>query len=451
MTGSLPHMPDLAAKVHDLFPSLKSALQDLVRIPSVSAAGFPPEEVRRSAEHIKGLLVDAGATDARLLEFEGAHPAVYASIPAPAGAPTVLLYAHHDVQPPGPVEHWETAPFEPFDRDGRMYGRGASDDKSGVIMHLGAIRAFDGSPPVGVKVFVEGEEEVGSAHLGGFLDQYSDELAADVIVIADSGNWRVGQPALTTSLRGLVGCSVEVRTADNAVHSGQYGGVFPDAITALARLISTLHHDDGEVAIEGLVSSETDPLDLAEGEIRDAMGTVHGLQSMGSGGITSRMWTKPALSILAIDAPPLDHAINQLVPVATAKVSMRIPPGQSPDDAMSALTRHLHSHAPWGVQVTVKGVESGEPFQLAASGPAVEAFRTAMKSVWDHPVIEQGAGGSIPFVADFAKRYPNAAILLTGAGDPTSAIHAPNESQDLDDLEKAVLAQCLALEALAVQ
>lgn len=442
-------MPDLASSVHAQFPEMKAVLADLVRIPSVSAAGFPPEEVRRSAEAIASLFRRAGMEDARLLEIEGAHPAVFGSIPAPDGAPTVLLYAHHDVQPPGPAEEWESGPFEPLEKGGRLYGRGASDDKSGVAMHLGTLRAFDGRPPVGVKIFLEGEEEMGSAHLGDYLDRYSDLLSADVIVIGDGGNWRVGQPALTVSLRGLVGCVVEVRTAANAVHSGQFGGVFPDAIASMIRLLATLHTDDGDVAVPGLVGTESDPLDLTEEELREQLGAVPGLAQIGSGGLTSRLWTKPAISVLALDVPPIAQAINQLVPVAKAKVSMRIAPGQDPDDAMNALRSHLLSNAPWGVDVTVYGVELGSAFELTTEGDAANAWKEAMTEVWGAPPFEIGAGGSIPFVADFARRYPDAAILLTGCGDPTSAIHAPNESQDLDDLEKSILAQALALTKLA--
>ena len=443
-------MADLRTTVHELMPNLRATLQQLIEIPSVSASGYPEAEVRRSAERVRDLLAAAGAGDARLLEQPGAHPAVFGSVPGPEGAPTVLLYAHHDVQPPGPSNEWETEPFVPFERDGRLYGRGASDDKSGIIMHLGTLLAYDGEPPVNLKIFVEGEEEIGSAHLGGFLDTYADTLAADAIVIADSGNWRVGEPALTTSLRGLVACVVEVRTAERAVHSGLYGGVFPDAITTLARLLSTLHTDSGDVAVEGLVASESDPLDLTEDEIRSAMGTVPGLSQIGSGGLTSRMWTKPSISVLAIDAPGLDEAINQLVPVASAKVSMRIAPGQEPAAAMNALRTHLLEQVPWGAEVTVTGVESGQAFQLPLAGPAVDAFRSSMAEVWQTDVVEMGVGGSIPFVADFSSRYPEAAILLTGAGDPTSAVHAPNESQDLDDLEKAVLAQAMALGKLGL-
>ena len=444
-------MTDLDTTISAIMPQLEATLRELVEIPSVSAPGFPTEEVRRSAERVKELLVEAGATDARLLEYPDAHPAVFASVEGPADAPTVLLYAHHDVQPPGPVDEWDSPPFTPVDRDGRMYGRGASDDKSGVIMHLGTLLAFDGEPPVNIKIFIEGEEEIGSAHLTGFLDTYSELLASDAIVIADAGNWRVGEPALTVSLRGLVSCVVEVRTAESAAHSGMFGGVFPDAITPLARLLSTLHNEDGEVAVKGLVSEESDPLDLSADEIRSGMGTVAGLMELGSGGVTSRLWSKPTISVLAVDAPPLSQAINQIVPVASAKISMRIAPGEHPASAMNALRSHILDNVPWGAQVTVTGSESGQPFRLPLQGPIVDAFRSSMEAVWGRPVVEMGAGGSIPFVADFSSRFPDAAILLTGAGDPTSAIHAPNESQHLDDLRKSVLAQAMALDAIGRQ
>ncbi len=440
---------DLAKAVSEQFPKMVEILSDLVRIPSVSAPGYPPEPMLRSAEAIRDRLLEVGFARAEVAEIEGARPAVYGSIPAPEGAPTVLLYAHHDVQPPGPADEWETAPFEPFQRDGRLFGRGASDDKSGVIMHLGSVAAFAGKPPVGITVFIEGEEESGSVNLGRFLDKYAEELRADVIVIGDAGNWRVGQPGLTTKLRGLAGCIVEVRTAKNAVHSGQFGGVFPDALIALSRVLASLHNDDGTIAVEGLVSRDTDPLDLTIDEIREQMGAVAGLEEIGTGGITSRLWTQPAISVLAIDAPPVSEAINQLVPVARAKVSMRLAPGQDAHLAMTALRDHLIASTPWGAEVTILPLDLGEPFEQETEGPAAEAWIEAMTSVWGRKPVEMGAGGSIPFVADFAERYPDAAILLTGAGDPTSAIHAPNESQHLDDLQKSVLAQAIAFRLLA--
>lgn len=429
-------------------PSLLEDLDQLIRIPSVSAPGYPASEVRRSAEFTADLLSRAGFAEVRLLEVDGAHPAVFAEIPAPEGAPTVLLYAHHDVQPPGPEDEWETEPFEPFVRDGRVFGRGSSDDKAGIIVHTGAIRALQGSPPVGVKVLVEGEEEIGSAHLGDFLKRYHEMLAADVIVIADAGNWAVGTPTLTTSLRGLVDCTVEVQTLKHAVHSGVFGGAIPDAITTLARLLATLHDQNGEVAVAGLVSAKEPILDLTEAELRLQAETVTGIQLIGSGSITSRLWSKPAISILAIDAPPLSQAINQLVPVARAKVSLRVAPGDDPARAMDALVAHLEANVPWGAALTVTRGATGEAFALDTSGTAYDAFRNAFSEAWHADTQEMGVGGSIPFVADFAERYPESTILLTGVADPTSRAHGPNESQDINELRNGVLAEAIALRTL---
>lgn len=440
---------DLRTAVRDDFPHLKSVLSDLVRIPSVSADGYDPGEVRRSAGTLAEMLRTEGLQNVQLLELEGAHPAVFGEIPGPEGAPTVLLYAHHDVQPPGPAHEWETGPFEPFEKDGRLYGRGASDDKSGIIMHLGAIRAFGAGPPVGVKVFFEGEEEIGSRHLPDFLATHRDLLAADVVVIADSGNWRVGAPALTTSLRGITAVEVEVRTLAAAQHSGMFGGLYPDALTTLARLLSTLHHDDGTVAVPGLISEDVEGLEFTEEEAARVAGAVDGLHTLGTGSLVSRMWTRPAISVLAIDAPPVSEAINQLVPVARAKVSMRTAPNEDTERALEALRSHLEANVPWGAQVTLDGTETGDGFALTTDGEAFNAWRDGMREAWGTDPVEMGVGGSIPFVAAFSELLPGAPILLTGAGDPTSSVHAPNESQDLDDLEKSVLAEAIALRLLA--
>jgi acetylornithine deacetylase/succinyl-diaminopimelate desuccinylase-like protein len=330
-----------------------------------------------------------------------------------------------------------------------MYGRGASDDKSGVIMHLGAILAHDQRPPVGVKVFIEGEEEIGSTHLLDFLNAYKEELRSDAIVIADAGTWAVGEPALTTSLRGLVDCEVTVSTLDAGIHSGIFGGVVPDSLTSLCRLLATLHDDNGEVAVAGLISYEEDGPDLSDDDIRSQAGMLDGVDLIGSGSLTSRTWSKPAIAVLAMDAPPLKEAINQLLPHATAKVSMRLAPGQDPTQAMDALRSHLESNAPWGAKVTVVDGATGEPYKLDTTGAAYDAFRTAFHAAWGTNTIDMGSGGSIPFVAAFSEAYPEASILLTGAGDPTSRIHGPNESVDLDDLRRAVLAEAIALRLMA--
>ena len=440
---------DIIAAVNADMTRIQSDLESLVRIPSISAADFDAGEVRRSANAVRQMLEDNGFSGVRLLEIDGAHPAVFGEVPGPEGAPTVLLYAHHDVQPPGPDDLWDTPPFEPTERNGRLYGRGTSDDKSGVAVHLGAIRALGPNPPVGVKVFVEGEEEIGSAHLARFLDEYRELLKADAIVIADSGNWAVGAPALTVSLRGLVDCDVEVRTLRSAVHSGGFGGVAPDALTTLCRLLANLHDENGEVAVPGLVSGGATPIDMSEAEFRSQSGLVDGVELIGSGSITERLWRKPAISVLAIDAPPVAKAINALVPAARAKVSMRLAPGQDPAAAMAALRTHLESSAPWGAQVTVTEGSLGEAFDLNTTGSAYDAFRAGFGVAWETESLDIGQGGSIPFVAAFSEMFPGASILLTGVGDPTSAAHGPNESQDLDELRRGTIAEAVALRLLA--
>ncbi|MGI9666223.1 MAG: dipeptidase [Acidimicrobiia bacterium] len=424
---------------------IRSELEAMVSIPSVSASGFDAAEVRRSALFVASLLESSGLDNVQLLELEGAHPAVYGEKQGPEGAPTVLLYAHHDVQPPGPADQWHTAPFECFESDGRLYGRGAADDKAGIAMHLASIRALGDDLPVTVKVFIEGEEEIGSVHLIDFLDAYSELLASDEIVIGDSGNWRPGVPALTTSLRGLVDCKVTVRTLTYAVHSGMFGGTYPDAITVLARALAALHEDDGSVAVAGLVSEHADPFDLTEEELAEQMLPVDGLQMVGSGTLTSRLWRQPTISVVAIEAVPMAEAINQIVPEARAKISMRIAPGQDTDQAMDALTAHLAASVPWGAEITVEKGSSGDAFELDTSGAAYDAYRSGMQEAYGVEAVEMGAGGSIPFVSAFAERYPDASVLMVGVGDPTSRIHGPNESVSLSDLESASIAQAIAL------
>jgi len=440
---------DLIAAVHDGFPQARAELEELVRIPSVSAPDFDPMQVRRSAETIASLLEQTGFDNVHLLEIEGAHPAVYGEIPAPEGAPTVLLYAHHDVQPPGPDEEWESTPFEPIERNGRLLGRGTADDKCGVVMHLAAVRAFGGNVPVGVKIFMEGEEEIGSANLEAYLEQNKDLLEAEVIVIGDAGNWREGIPALTTSLRGLVDCTIEVRTLENAVHSGMFGGPIPDAITVMSRVIASLHDDAGNVAIPGLIRTHGDSLSFTETELREQAGTVDGLHLVGEGDLTDRLWHQPAIAVLAIDAPPISRAINQLVPVARAKVSMRIAPGQDPEAALDRLTAHLERAVPWGAEITITPGALGAAFDLDATDTASTIFKEAFRIAYNHETVEIGVGGSIPFVAAFEEAYPDASILLTGVMDPQSRIHGPNESQSLADLEHGILGEAIALRMLA--
>ncbi|HEY8111563.1 MAG TPA: dipeptidase [Actinomycetes bacterium] len=440
---------DVRAAVERVLPGVREDLEHLVRIPSVSADPTAAGHVRASAEAVAALLRGCDMEDVQILEVEGGAPAVVARKPAPRGKPTVLLYGHHDVQPTGDPAEWTSPPFEPVEREGRLYGRGAADDKAGVMAHVAALRAFGNNPPVGVTVFVEGEEELGSPALGPFLSRYRDLLIADVIVLADSGNWDLGVPALTTSLRGLIDCFVEVQVLDHPVHSGMYGGVVMDALTALCRLLATLHDEDGTVAISGLASGSAAPLDLPEERLRAEAGILDGVRLIGTGPLVDRLWAKPAATVLAIDTTRIADASNTLLATAKAKVSVRLAPGDDAKSAMDRLVEHLTTHAPFGARVTVTPISYGEPFKIDARGPRYDAARAAFQEAWGREPVDMGVGGTIPFVAEFAEAFPEAAILVTGVEDPDSRAHGFDESLHLDEYSKACLAEALMLEKLA--
>ena len=442
---------DLREAARRVLPGVRADLDALIRIPSVSADPGAAPEVRRSADMTAGLFRDVGTPEVEILDdVRGGHPAVLARYPAPAGKPTVLLYAHHDVQPAGDPAGWLSPPFEPTERDGRLYGRGSADDKAGIAAHLAVMRAYDGRPPVGVAVFVEGEEEIGSPTLGAFLERHRGRLAADVIVLADSANFDVGRPAFTTTLRGLVACVVEVRALKHGVHSGGYGGAAPDALTALCRLLASLHDERGNVAIEGLVNAETPEFDYPEERFRAEAALLDGVQLLGSGSLAERIWAKPSASVLAIDATRVADASNTLVPVARAKVSVRLAPGDDAPRARAALANHLREHAPWGVHVTVLEGDLGQPFAGTTHGPAFDAAHAAFHQAYGHAAVELGNGGTIPFVAAFADAFPAAEVLVTSAGaDPDCRAHGADESLHLGDFERACLAEALLLDELA--
>ena len=440
---------DTRERISSDMPRIQGDLERLIRIPSVSADGFDPAHVRASAQETAELMEAAGLQGVRFLEHGEAHPAVFGEVAGPAGAPTVLLYAHHDVQPPGNPADWDSPPFEPEVRDGRLYGRGSNDDKAGIAAHVTAVRAHDAKPPVGVKVFIEGEEETGSENLAGFLEQHGEVLGADVLVLADASNWRLGIPGLTTSLRGLVDCLVEVRTLEHAVHSGMYGGPVPDAIMALSRVLASLHDDRGNVAIPGLDGDGEAQVDYDEADYRADVTAVEGLQLTGDGSISERLWTKPAVAVLGIDAPSVVQSSNQIVPVARAVVSMRIPPGVESQKAMDALGAHLEASAPWGAHVTVTRRAGAEPFALRSDGPVYDAARRAFRDAWGTDAVDIGAGGTIPLVHAFVESHPEAVILLTGMEDPDGRAHGENESLHLGEFERACVAETLLLNYLA--
>ncbi|KAB8197548.1 M20/M25/M40 family metallo-hydrolase [Nonomuraea phyllanthi] len=449
-----PAVDQLRAAIERELPGVRADLERLVRIPGIAFDDFDAAPLERSAHAVADLIRDLGL-DVRISRIGEGAPAVIGRRPAPPGAPTVLLYAHHDVQPTGDPSLWASDPFEPVERDGRLYGRGSADDKAGIMAHIAALRAFgcgtaDDRLPVGIVLFIEGEEEFGSPTLSELLAENRDDLASDVIVIADSGNWDIGVPALTTSLRGIVNCFVTVQVLESAAHSGMFGGAVPDALTALCRLLATLHDADGEVAVEGLVRGEAAPLDYPVERFRSEAGLLDGVELIGTGRIVDRIWTKPSISVLGIDAPPTSEAPNALVAGARAKISMRIAPGDDPASAYQMLVTHLEKHVPWGAQITVRLEANGNPCVIDATGRYFDAARAAFKTAWDGTdPVEIGVGGSIPFIATFQSLFPQASILVTGVEDPHTKAHGANESLHLGEFARVCLAEALLLRNIA--
>ncbi|MDQ0865442.1 dipeptidase [Arthrobacter globiformis] len=447
----------LRAAVDAAFDATVAQLKDLVAIPGIAWPSFDPAPLDASAEAVASLVRAAGIGDVRILRCDKEDgtpggPAVVARREAAPGKPTILLYAHHDVQPPGDPALWESEPFTAVERDGRLYGRGAADDKAGIMAHVAAYgavtRVLGDEFGLGVTLFFEGEEEAGSPTFRTFLETHRELLRADVIVVADSSNWKVGVPALTTSLRGLVDGTIEVQVLDHAVHSGMFGGPVLDAPTLLSRLIATLHDDDGSVAIAGLMSRDETAVDLTEEEYRADSSVLDGVKLAGTGTIASRLWTKPALSIIGFDAPAVSVASNTLLPCARAKFSLRLAPGQDPAEAMEAVRRHVETHAPFGAKVTFTPGESGNAFQTDTGSAAAGIALWALGEAWGVPAVEMGIGGSIPFISDLTELYPEVQILVTGVEDPDSRAHSANESLHLGDFRNAVVAEALLLARL---
>ena len=442
----------LRSRIADGMPRTIDELSRLVSIPSIGYPGYDPAHVRASAELTGELLRGAGASNARLIELGDGHPAVFAEIPGPEGAPTILLYAHHDVQPEGDAAAWTSGPFAPEIRDGRLYGRGAADDKAGVAVHAAALRALgadEGVPlPATVKIVVEGEEECSTEHLPDLVRGQGDLLKADVAVVADGGNYRTGVPTIGTSVRGVTDCRVTVSVLPIAQHSGSNGGPIPDAITALARMIATLHDDDGNVAIRRLNSFEWTGMQVPEDEFREESRVFDSVRLIGSGSLADRLLSKPAVNVLGFDAPPVAGSSNQIVPTASARVSLRLAPGDAPVAGRDALVAHLREAAPWGVRVEIEGDEAGQGYLVDTTTDAFEACRDALAEAFEADVVEIGSGGSIPLVPMLAETFPGMAVLIIGAGDERSNYHSIDESVDLRDLERLALAEALLIRNL---
>ncbi|MDR0285242.1 MAG: M20/M25/M40 family metallo-hydrolase [Propionibacteriaceae bacterium] len=427
---------------------LLADLRSLVAIPSIGALPQHAADLRTSAETIAALLADVGCPDVRIVDGPCA-PAVIGRFPAPEGQPTICFYSHHDVQPIGDPADWSYPPLEVTVVGDRVYGRGAADDKGGVVVHLATLREFGGRPPVGVTVFIEGEEEIGSPHTLEFLREHGHLIEADAYVILDAGNWAPGEPAFTTTLRGVCDAVIEVQTLDHALHSGQFGGVAPDALTTLCRLLATLHTAVGDVAVAGLRTSHHFDIDYTSESIRREAGLLDGVAELGSGSIADRLWAKPSVTVIGLDTVSVEESSNTLIPTARARVSLRVPPGMLAAEALDALVAHCETHAPWGAHVRVTRGSCGNPGEVPTDGPLVGHGLAAYESAFGRPPVFIGQGGAIPLVGELHEHFPAAEFLVTGIADPDSRMHAPNESVSLSDLVKTVAAQAAFLRAAA--
>lgn len=440
-------------------PSALADLGSLVRIPSIAWPAFDQSALVKSAGAVAALLEGTGVFDSVEVKRaaipgtdEFGQPAVLATRAARNGRPTVLLYAHHDVQPPGDEALWDSPPFEPTVRDGRLYGRGAADDKAGIMAHVGAIRAvaevLGDDLDLGIAVFIEGEEEYGSRSFAQFLADNADVLRADVIVVADSGNWDERTPGLTVSLRGNARFTLTVRTLEHASHSGMMGGAVPDAMLATVKLLATLWDDDGAVAVEGLAVRDAETPAYDEATLRAESGLLEGVSPIGRDSILSRIWNKPSVTITGWDATPVEAASNTLAPQTSVVISARVAPGQDAEEAFAAVEKHLRAHAPFGAQLEFTDVDCGDSFLVDTSGWAVGEARAAFADGYGVDSVDVGIGGSIPFISDLVREFPSAQILVTGVEDPHARAHSPNESLHLDTFRNALVSEALLLTRL---
>ena len=451
-------LEQLRGSVRDGFPAAVADLSRLVRIPSVSWDGFDPAHVQASADEVARLVRELGVFDEVIVdrvEIPGTgvlgQPAVLARREPRAGRPTVLLYAHHDVQPPGRDEDWQTPPFEPTVVGDRLYGRGAADDKAGVIAHVAAIRSLletVGDPELGIVLFIEGEEEFGSRSFTALLEKHRELLAADVIVVADSDNWDARTPSLTVGLRGNAAFTLTISTLGHASHSGMFGGAAPDAMLAAIQLLATLHDADGSVAVEGLRSHDQEVPEYSEERLREEAALLEGVRPIGRGPVLSRLWAQPTVTVTGIDAPSVQNASNTLLPSVSVKISARVAPGQSAEEAFAAIRRHLEAHAPYGAHLSFGAVDLGNPFLVDTSAWAVDEALTAMREAWEAEPVMVGVGGSIPFIAELKETFPEAHVLVTGVEDPDTRAHSPNESLHLGVLQRAILSEAVLLARL---
>ncbi|MFE7531427.1 dipeptidase [Kitasatospora sp. NPDC057542] len=445
----------LADAVRSLMDRARTDLAELVAFPSVAdPRQFPVQECEKAARWVADAFAAEGLTDIRLLDTPDGTQSVYGELPGPKGAPTVLLYSHYDVQPPLDEDAWLSPAFELTERDGRWYGRGAADCKGNILMHLTALRALrqvhGDAYPVGLKIIVEGSEEQGTGGLERYAEAHPELLAADAIIIGDTGNFAPGLPTVTTSLRGMTVVEATVTTLAGNLHSGAFGGAAPDALQSLVRMLASLHDENGDVAVAGLTADQTwTGVQYPEEQFRADAKVLDGVALTGTGTIADRLWARPAVTVLGIDAPPVIGATSSVQATAKALISLRVAPGTDAGAAQDALVAHLEAQVPLGARLTVQRQGSGAPFRADTNGPAYEAMGGAMAEAFGTAMVASGEGGSIPLCNTLRSLYPQAEIVLIGVEEPTTQIHAVNESVDPQELERMALTEALFLRRYA--
>ena len=423
-------------------------LSDLVRIQSISSDKNHRDQVDESAQFVQNIFADLGL-NTQTIKVPGGMPAVVAHTEIDPAKKTVLLYAHHDVQPVGDETLWNTDPFEPQVIDGRLFGRGSGDNKSGVVVHYHVVKQLLDELPVNLKIFIEGEEEIGSPTMTEFINQNRDALESDVIIIADSGNVRIGTPTITTTLRGLVDAIIEVDQPMRPIHSGVGGGVVPDAFLVLSKIISSFHNEKGELLIEGLTPTEMQVTELEESFLKKMLGSED-INLFDTESISKRLWLEPALDVLAIDAPPVSEAVNLVIPKAKAKISLRLPPTEDPEHAMKMLEEHVMKNVPWNASVKFIPNSKGSGVVADPDKPFTTELVKNFNEIWKEDTAFIGVGGSIPFANDFVREFPNAELVLVGAADEELGnAHAPNESVQIDHIEMLIASLVKSLKNLS--
>ncbi|MGP9022255.1 dipeptidase [Streptomyces sp. BR1] len=436
----------IAETVASLMPRAQAELTELVAFHSVAdEAVAPRSECEAAAAWVAGALRAEGFQDVALLDTPDGSQSVYGFLPGPADAPTVLLYAHYDVQPMLDESAWLSPPFELTERDGRWYGRGAADCKGGFIMHLLALRALkaNGGVPVSVKVIVEGSEEQGTGGLERYAEEHPDLLTADAIVIGDTGNFRVGLPTVTATLRGMTMIRVSIETLEGNLHSGQFGGAAPDALAALIRVLDSLRDENGQTVVDGLAAdSAWDGLQYPEAEFRKDAKVLDGVELPGTGTVADRIWARPAVTVVGIDCHPVAGATPSIPASARAQISLRVPPGVDATEATKLLYAHIEKNVPWNARVSFEQVGQGQAFRADITSPAYTSMAEAMRIAYPGEEMQSsGMGGSIPLCNTLAALYPQAEILLIGLSEPEAQIHAVNESVSPQELERLSVAE----------